>query len=126
MVPIIKFQQRYFLSDRCDITLPDTMQLQTELDSFESFYKQQHDGRRISWCFDRFRVHLKCWLSDTLYEIVGSFAQISVLLCFEKVDTCHIDNLRQRTGIAVDVLRTIAAVRLFAALAIYRSLYNLS
>ncbi|KAH8552618.1 Cullin [Umbelopsis sp. PMI_123] len=78
---------------------------------FEDFYKEKHNGRRLSWLWHLSRGEIKVTYLDKPYELSVSLHQMSLVLLFNTVQSLSVKDMAGQTGLTVpEVLRSVKAL----------------
>ena len=72
-------------------------ELEISMQTFETFYREIFNGRKITWLYYLCQGELKYHHSKKTYLIVMSFFQIVILFMFDNVDSLTYDELQTHT-----------------------------
>ncbi|GAB5592584.1 hypothetical protein Unana1_07484 [Umbelopsis nana] len=86
-------------------------ELVKNISKFEEFYKQKHNGRRLTWLWHLSRGEVKVTYLDKPYELSVSLHQMTLVLLFNTVQILSIKDMAAQTGLNVpEVLRSVKAL----------------
>ncbi|KAI1393955.1 Cullin-domain-containing protein [Hypoxylon trugodes] len=94
------------------LTAPNTTfnppaEIQTDIDRFTLFYKNKHEGRKLTWLWQLCKGELKtgyCKSSKTPYTLQVSVYQMAILLLFNSSDSHSYDDISSVTQLNNEVL----------------------
>lgn len=94
------------------LTAPNTTfnpptEIQADLDRFSRFYKNKHEGRKLTWLWQLCKGEVKtgyCKSQKTPYTFQVSVYQMAVLLLFNEKDSYSYDDLASVTQLTPEVL----------------------
>ncbi|KAI7901142.1 Cullin [Cokeromyces recurvatus] len=82
--------------------------LEVSISSFEQFYKNQHNGRRLLWQWNLTRGEVRINHLDKNYEIQVSLYQMIILLLFNQSNITNINEITIQSGLTLsDVMKSI-------------------
>ncbi|OTB15661.1 hypothetical protein K445DRAFT_11893 [Daldinia sp. EC12] len=82
-------------------------EIQTDIDRFTLFYKNKHEGRKLSWLWQLCKGELKtgyCRQSKTPFTFQVSVYQMAILLMFNSKDVHSYDDIASVTQLTSEVL----------------------
>ncbi|KAL7629050.1 ubiquitin ligase (cullin) of SCF [Parahypoxylon ruwenzoriense] len=82
-------------------------EIQTDIDRFTLFYKNKHEGRKLSWLWQLCKGEVKtgyCKSSKTPYTFQVSVYQMAILLLFNSKDVQSYEDIASVTQLNSDVL----------------------
>ncbi|OTB03738.1 hypothetical protein M426DRAFT_12243 [Hypoxylon sp. CI-4A] len=94
------------------LTAPNTTfnppaEIQTDIDRFNLFYKNKHEGRKLTWLWQLCKGELKtgyCKSSKTPFTFQVSVYQMAILLMFNSKDVQPYDDIVEATQLTTEVL----------------------
>lgn len=94
------------------LTAPNTTfnpptEIQADLDRFSRFYKNKHEGRKLTWLWQLCKGEVKtgyCKSQKTPYTFQVSVYQMAILLLFNEKDAYSYDDLASVTQLTPEVL----------------------
>ncbi|KAH9897238.1 Cullin [Xylariomycetidae sp. FL2044] len=104
------------------LTAPNTTfrpppEIQANLDRFSLFYKNKHDGRKLTWLWQLCKGEVKtgyCKSSKTPYTFQVSVYQMAILLLFNDKDMHSYDDIQEITQLSNEVLDSAIGILLKA------------
>ncbi|KAI1767320.1 Cullin-domain-containing protein [Hypoxylon sp. FL1150] len=82
-------------------------EIQTDIDRFTLFYKNKHEGRKLSWLWQLCKGEVRtgyCRSSKTPYTFQVSVYQMAILLLFNSKDVHSYEDIASVTQLSSDVL----------------------
>ncbi|KAI1102185.1 Cullin-domain-containing protein [Jackrogersella minutella] len=82
-------------------------EIQTDIDRFTLFYRNKHEGRKLTWLWQLCKGELKtgyCKASKTPYTLQVSVYQMAILLMFNAKDVHSYDDIASVTQLSSEVL----------------------
>lgn len=82
-------------------------EIQTDIDRFTLFYKNKHEGRKLSWLWQLCKGELKtgyCRASKTPFTFQVSVYQMAILLMYNSRDDYSYDDIASVTQLSAEVL----------------------
>ncbi|KAG4221699.1 Cullin-1, partial [Phytophthora cactorum] len=92
-------------------------EIQTDIDRFTLFYKNKHEGRKLSWLWQLCKGELKtgyCRQSKTPFTFQVSVYQMAILLMFNSKDAHSYDDIASVTQLTSEVLDAALGILLKA------------
>ncbi|KAI1381903.1 Cullin-domain-containing protein [Hypoxylon crocopeplum] len=88
-------------------------EIQTDIDRFTLFYKNKHEGRKLSWLWQLCKGELRtgyCRTSKTPFTFQVSVYQMAILLMFNSKDAHSYDDIASVTQLSSEVLDSAIGV----------------
>ena len=88
-------------------------EIQTDLDRFTRFYKNKHEGRKLTWLWQLSKGEVKtgyCKSQKTPYTFQVSVYQMAILLLFNEKDVQTYEDIQSVTQLNADVLDSALAI----------------
>ncbi|CAF1285047.1 unnamed protein product [Rotaria sordida] len=96
------------LKQACGLVYTNKLQqmfqdLKITCDNFIKFYNQQHNGRKLTWLYQRSNGDLQILYTKSNYILHVSTYQMAILLVFNKFPKWTIEKMQDETQLKVDV-----------------------
>ncbi|KAI1415750.1 Cullin-domain-containing protein [Hypoxylon sp. FL1857] len=92
-------------------------EIQTDIDRFTLFYKNKHEGRKLTWLWQLCKGEVKtgyCKSSKTPYTFQVSVYQMAILLMYNSKDVHSYDDIASVTQLSTEVLDAALSILLKA------------